>query len=172
MEKLRELYARSLRLNAENDADFYDCVGDLLATEQIQSQAAFAQHDSINRLQHITSVAYLSLCLCRHFKLDYRLASRAGLLHDLTYYDWHDNDWSHRPHGYRHPGFAVKNARELCGGIDKKTENIIKRHMWPLTVIPPKYKEAYIVCFADKYCAKMEYAFCRGMKRKNEKDGK
>ena len=45
----------------------------------------------------------------------------------LALYDWHDGDWSHRPHGYRHPGFAVKNARVLNPSISKKEENIILR---------------------------------------------
>lgn len=78
------------------------------------------------------------------------------MLHDLFYYDWRENDRSHRPHGYLHPGFALRNARELCGPLDKKTEDIIMRHMWPLTPLPPRYKESLIVSLADKYCATKE----------------
>jgi len=29
--------------------------------------------------------------------------------------------------------------------------------MWPLTIVPPKYKESFIVSFADKYLASREY---------------
>lgn len=34
--------------------------------------------------------------------------------------------------------------------------NIILRHMWPLTVTPPKYREAYVIVMFDKYCSLME----------------
>jgi uncharacterized protein len=29
--------------------------------------------------------------------------------------------------------------------------------MWPLTIVPPKYKESYIVSFADKYLSSKEF---------------
>jgi uncharacterized protein len=29
--------------------------------------------------------------------------------------------------------------------------------MWPLTLIPPKYKESFIVSFADKYLSSKEF---------------
>ncbi|NLB37473.1 MAG: HD family phosphohydrolase, partial [Clostridiales bacterium] len=66
------------------------------------------------------------------------------------------SDSSHRLHGYRHPGFAVRNAQRLYGPLSMMAENIIKRHMWPLTPTPPKYKEAFIVSFVDKYCTAQE----------------
>ncbi len=164
-ESLDSIYERSLSLSKQSDAEFFECAGDLLETPEVSGLAQYVQHDYINRLRHITSVAYMTFCICKAKKLDYKTAARAGVMHDLFYYDWHENDWSHRPHGYRHPGFAVKNAKELCGGIDEKTENMIKRHMWPLTVIPPKYKEGMILCVADKYCAARELAECRKAKR-------
>jgi uncharacterized protein len=132
------------------------CIADLFNTPEIQGLKEFEQHLEINRLQHITSVSYLSYRICRKLSFDWRTAARGGILHDLFYYDWRENDWSHRPHGYLHPGFALRNARELCGTLDKKTENIILRHMWPLTPLPPRYKEAFVVSLSDKYCATIE----------------
>ena len=32
-----------------------------------------------------------------------------------------------------------------------RIENAIKRHMFPLTVIPPRYIEGWIITMADKY---------------------
>jgi uncharacterized protein len=41
--------------------------------------------------------------------------------------------------------------------------------MWPLTLVPPKYKESFIVSFADKYLSSKEfideYRKARGRKR-------
>jgi uncharacterized protein len=156
LSKLYSAYILSFHPDKLEGSVFMSCIADLYKTPQVQSLNEFEQHLEINRLQHITSVSYLSFRMCRKLDLDWRTAARGGILHDLYYYDWRENDWSHRPHGYLHPLFALKNARELCGPLDKKTENIIIRHMWPLTPVPPLFKEAFIVSIADKYCATKE----------------
>lgn len=154
--KLFQAYIKSYHPEILEGTAYIECISDLFFTPEVQSLKEFEQHLEINRLQHITSVSYISFRICRRLGLDWRTAARGGILHDLFYYDWRENDWSHRPHGYLHPGFALKNARDLCGPLDKKTENIIIRHMWPLTPIPPRYPEAIIVSMADKYCATKE----------------
>lgn len=154
--RLKEKYFKSFCLVQGIEKEFFSCINDVFNTDEVQSLKAFEQHLDINRLQHIVSVAYLSFLICKRLNLDYKTAARGGILHDLFYYDWRESDWSHRFHGYRHPGFALKNAKVLCGNLDKKTENIIKRHMWPLTPVPPRYAEAFIVSMADKYCAMQE----------------
>lgn len=40
--------------------------------------------------------------------------------------------------------------------LTDREKNIILRHMWPLTVTPPKYREAYVIVMFDKYCSLME----------------
>ena len=156
--KLSRAYLRSFGLNPENNAsEFFECISDLYATEEVQSLKQYEQHLQINRLDHIRSVAYISYLACRKLGLNYREATRGAILHDLFYYDWRDKNSHPRPHGYLHPGIALNNARELCG--DKLTRleaNTIKRHMFPLTPIPPRYPEGLIVSMADKYCATWE----------------
>lgn len=156
--KLSRAYIRSFDLNPTAEAkEFFDCISDLYPTPQVQSLQQYEQHLQINRLDHITSVAYISYLVCRRLGLRYREATRGAILHDLFYYDWRDKNSHPRPHGYLHPGIALNNARELCG--DKLTEreaNTIKRHMFPLTPIPPRYAEGLVVSMADKYCATWE----------------
>lgn len=41
-----------------------------------------------SRFQHSLNVSYYSFIICRKFGLDAYSAARAGLLHDLYYYDW------------------------------------------------------------------------------------
>lgn len=41
--------------------------------------------------------------------------------------------------------------------------DIIKKHMWPLTIVLPKYKEALVVMLVDKYCALMEMMGYKGV---------
>ena len=49
----------------------------------------------------------------------------------------------------------LRNAKEDFD-LNPIEENMIARHMFPLTPIPPRYKEAWILCLADKYCATVE----------------
>lgn len=156
MKDLFNLYVHSYSLTRENTPEFFEIVSDIYNTDEFQSMADYIQHADITRLQHIMSVAFISYTLAKEKGLDYIKATRGAMLHDLFYYDWHvPGDGSHRLHGYRHPGFALKNAKALFT-LSEKEENIIKRHMWPLTPTPPKYKESWIVCLADKYCAHQE----------------
>ena len=82
---------------------------------------------------------------------------RGALLHDYFLYDWHDK--YHRDikrlHGFYHPGIALRNAMKEYE-LTKREQDIIKKHMWPLTVIPPLCREAWIVTMADKYCSMLE----------------
>ncbi len=155
MTKLHEAYICSFLGREQMSPAFFECIEDLYDRPEVQGLSIYEQHLDIDRLQHITSVAYLSFLACRRLGLDYRTASRGAILHDLFYYDWREKDASHRLHGYRHPGFALKNARELCA-LSKKEEDIIIKHMWPLTPLLPRYPESFVVSMADKYCAAWE----------------
>ncbi len=156
MGKLFDVYVRSYCLDPERDSEFFDIVGDLYYTEEVQGLKKYPQHSNIDRLDHITSVTYMSYRAAKKHGLDAKAAARGAVLHDLFYYDWHDPARWHRPHGYKHPRFALENAKELNPSITKKEKNIILRHMFPLTVIPPLSKEGLIVSMADKYCATRE----------------
>ena len=82
-----------------------------------------------------------------------------ALLHDYFLYDWHDGEGRHL-HGFTHPECAYKNA-EKDYTLSPRVKNIIVRHMFPLTPIPPTCTEAWIVCIADKICAIEETLFNR-----------
>ncbi len=156
MKDLFSVYAASFSLSEEENSEFFSIIKEIYETKEFQSMAQYIQHANISRVQHILSVAYMSYTITKQKGLDYVTATRGAMLHDLFYYDWHvPGDGSHRLHGYRHPGFALKNAKALFT-LSEKEENIIKRHMWPLTPTPPKYKESWIVCLSDKYCAHQE----------------
>lgn len=149
-------YVFSFALTRENSPEFFEIVGDIFDTPEFQSMENYIQHANITRKQHIMSVAYISYLTAKEQNLNYVSAARAAMLHDLFYYDWHvAGDGTHRLHGYRHPGFALKNAKRLFT-LTPMEEDIILRHMWPLTPTPPKYKEGLIVTLTDKYCAGKE----------------
>ena len=112
------------------------------------------QHGSTTIYRHSIHVAYVSLFLMEkwQFPMDEASLVKGALLHDYFLYDWHEKDGGHRLHGFRHPAFALYNASKDFS-LNRKERNIIARHMFPLTVLPPRCLEAWIVCFVDKYCA-------------------
>jgi uncharacterized protein len=87
--------------------------------------------------------------------LDYVAAARGGLLHDLFLYDWRVAELERGKHAFRHPGIALENAKRIFT-LNKIEQDIIEKHMWPLTIKPPMYYESLIVCIVDKYCATLE----------------
>ena len=109
------------------------------------------------RLHHGVKVACFSLFLANklHLTVDVRALLRGALLHDYFLYDWHEKNAGHRFHGFTHPGTALKNAQEDFR-LTPVEQNIIARHMFPLCPIPPRCREAWLVCVADKYCALLE----------------
>lgn len=161
MGKLYKEYLKTYALTKENSDGFIDVVSDIYYSPEVQSLAQYEQHMDIDRLRHVTGVAYLAYKTCRHFGLDYEKAARAAAMHDLFYYDWHEGDtgkW-HHGHGYKHPRYAALNAAELVEGISEHELKIIRRHMWPLTIVPPTTAEGMIVSLSDKYCAVREFFY-------------
>lgn len=174
MGKLDRLFKKSYYLDEVNDSDYFNCVKDYCYTDEFNSMKKNIQHGDVSVVQHIYSVSYISYRISRRLKLDRKIVARGALLHDLFYYDWHDPDPSHKLHGFYHPGFALENAKQLSKkqGVEltEIEQNIIKRHMFPLTVIPPKHKESLIVCFVDKYVATKEIIICRSPRLKEKFD--
>ena len=82
-----------------------------------------------------------------------------ALLHDYFLYDWHDGKGRHF-HSFTHPECAFRNA-ERDYTLSPRVKNIIIRHMFPLTPVPPTCTEAWIVCIADEICAIEETLFRR-----------
>lgn len=147
------------KLKSKTDFSSYDeyknCISDLAQNEIICSMDSFIQHSNITCLEHSIYVSYISYLVCRRLGLDYCSAARGGLLHDFFLYDWHITKSNKGLHGFTHPYTALENANKLFY-LNDLEKDIIVKHMWPLTVKLPKYKEAFIVTFVDKYCAFME----------------
>lgn len=135
--------------------EYESCVRDLLAHDLVLSMQEYIQHGDINCLEHSLHVSYNSYLACKRYNFDYRSAARAGLLHDFFLYDWHQPRDAKGLHGFTHPHTALANATQHFSLSDLEKDIIVK-HMWPLTIKPPRYKEAYIVSFVDKYCATLE----------------
>ena len=141
------------------EQEYYDLIADICEHEEFLKLKDFFHHNS-SIYHHVHDVAYLAYRICKYLKLDYRSATRGALLHDFFLYDWRNHDVPDLPrekfHGLEHPKIAVANAKKHFS-INDIEEDIIRKHMWPLTLMPPKYKESFIVSFADKYLSSKEF---------------
>jgi uncharacterized membrane protein len=155
------------------EKEYYETVQDILQHEEFLKLKDYFHHNS-SIYHHVHDVAYLSYRISKYLKLDYRSTARGALLHDFFLYDWRNHDVPDLPrekfHGLAHPAIAVANAKKHFS-INDIEEDIIKKHMWPLTIVPPKYKESYIVSFADKYLSSREFIneYKKRISRRQEK---
>jgi len=137
--------------------EFYTCIQTLLQEKQVMAMRNYTQHGTINCLEHSVAVAYYSFWFVRklHIRCDEAALIRGAMLHDYFLYDWHEKaDW-HKWHGFRHPKFALQNAAADFD-LSKREMEIIRKHMWPLTLIPPTCREAWIVNGIDTLSSIME----------------
>lgn len=141
------------------EKEFYEIIGDIYEHEEFLKLKEHYHHNS-SIYEHVMDVSYFSYRTCKFLKLDYHSAARGALLHDFFLYDWRNHDIPDLPedkfHGIEHPKIALNNATRhfTLNDIEK---DIVVKHMWPLTLVPPKYKESFIVSFADKYLASKEF---------------
>lgn len=139
------------------DLEYYECVSDILDNALFRKMNMFIQHGTTTTRAHCIQVSYLSYRIARKTGLDYRSVARAGLLHDLYLYDWHTHcrDTGEHFHGFTHPAVALANAMKEFN-LNAVEKDCIRKHMWPLTIIPPKYPEGYVIMYADKCCTVAE----------------
>lgn len=140
----------------EKDKIFLEVLQEVYDNSNIEFLNTFYQHGKTTCLLHVIAVSYVSynLAIKLEFKKNLRDIIRATLLHDYVLYDWHKDDHEGL-HGFNHPYKALKNSKELFN-LSKVEENIIIRHMFPLTPIPPKFKESILVSMVDKSCSLYE----------------
>ena len=121
----------------------------------------YIQHGSNSVYTHCVNVARMSVKIAKWLPIQVNMDALVigALLHDYFLYDWHDGKGRHF-HGFTHPGCAKRNA-EMDYTLSPRVKNIIARHMFPLTLVPPTCTEAWIVCIADKICAIEETLFGR-----------
>lgn len=141
------------------EQEYNTIVADILDNEEFLKLRNFFHHNS-SIYEHARIVSYIAYRLCKYLRLDYTSAARGALLHDFFLYDWRNHDEpdlaKDKYHGVAHPKIALNNALKHFN-LNNVEKDIIVKHMWPLTLIPPRYQESYIVTFTDKYVASREF---------------
>lgn len=135
--------------------EYMNIVLPILEHTEFIRRKTYKHHGDITVYDHCLSVSKYSYIIAKKLKCDYKKAAIGGLLHDFYTEPWQDKKEKKaffKMHGFVHAGEAAINAKNTFPQlVDKKVENIIKRHMFPLNITPPRYKEGWIVTIADKY---------------------
>ena len=151
--------------------EFFKIINNIISNETVKNMKNYRQHCDTSCYEHCIRVAYYSYWIAKKLGLDYISTARAAMLHDLFLYDWRK---SHREvkldglHAFVHPKIALKNATKIFD-LNEKEQDIISKHMWPITITFPKYIESYIVTLTDKYSAvKESYTYFQSQLKKNK----
>ncbi len=146
-EILKEIYS---------NPDFMEIVRDLVQHETVLQMKQFRQHYRTTCFDHCIVASYYCYLICRKHGWDYVSCARAAMLHDLFLYDWRKRENGRKVlHALTHPRTAYENACKITELNDRETDIILK-HMWPVTLSFPKYKESYVLTLVDKFCAMSE----------------
>jgi len=137
------------------DEDYMAIVGEFLARPELKKLDQIPHHYVSTRLQHCLRVSYESYQITKHLGWKSYETARAGLFHDLFYYDWRETHFA-KSHAYVHPRIAYRNAQKLTE-ISPLEKDIIIKHMWGATLAPPRYKESLVVTVVDKVVASKEW---------------
>ncbi len=143
----------SLLQKIYSNDEFIQMIDDLLNNDTVKQMKNFRQHYETSCFDHCLIASYYCYLYGKKFNLDYVSCARAAMLHDLFLYDWRKKqDGRKGLHAFTHPKTAYENASKLFD-LNEKEKDIILKHMWPVTISFPKYKESYLLTLVDKYCA-------------------
>ena len=152
--ELIEINENASSISKENIAEFKEIIKDITENSNVTALKDHIQHINSSRYAHCEEVALYTFLICKKLKLDYISATRGAMLHDFYFYNWRNKhvEGQKKFHLFRHPRIALENALDIFDLNDMEKDIIIK-HMWPVTIAIPKYKETFILSLVDKYFA-------------------
>lgn len=146
-----------LKVKKKEFIEHHHIIAELMEDETVLRMKEFRHHHFTTCLDHCHNVSYHSYKVCRFFGLDYISAARGALLHDLFLYNWRTDPREEGMHAFVHADIALKNALDVFE-LNEMEQDIIEKHMWPVTLKRPRFFESLIVSLMDKYCAVKEIA--------------
>ena len=139
----------------ENDLEYQSLIQELIENDEVKKMKKFNQHCNTSCYEHCYNASYYCYLISKKLHWDYKSSARGAMLHDLYLYDWRLPNDSGGLHAFKHGRIAFENASKFFK-LNSTEEDIIRRHMFPATLIPPKTKEGFLLTLVDKYCAVIE----------------
>lgn len=139
-----------------SDKGFMQSASSILSHKEFIKTKQIVHHGS-TRFNHSVKVAYLAYKMSKILGCDTECVIRAGALHDFFLERDDKNIATEAKMLIKHPSLAKENAINYFG-INEKEQNIIESHMFPISNVAPKYKEAWLVSLSDKIVAIQEGA--------------
>ena len=143
--------------------------GDLLRSEVMRKAFQQRHHLRSTLGDHTIRVTRASVRIGQalqklHVPVDMQAVVVGALCHDLGMVGRREKYGNNRECYRKHPKDSADLAKELVPDLPEKTEEIIRRHMWPMRQSPaPDSIEGVIVTAADKYSSVVD--FLKGPRR-------
>ena len=147
----------------------YELVEDIVRSDRFLRAKTLGHHGKVSLADHSRRTAMYGRNICRSLEkrgipVSEKDVVRACLLHDIGMTDLEVFDKVSWKKAYLHPtrGAAIAREEYRAGRIQC---DAIRKHMWPICIIPPLYKESWVVLAADKWCSFHE--FLERVKKRN-----
>lgn len=143
-------------MKEEKNCEEFILLIEKLANSEDFQKTKYISHHGMTRYDHSIRVAYYTYRITKTLRLNYKEATQAALLHDFFFDDVvNESKYKKLIH---HPKYAVENAKKYINLTDLQ-KDIIEKHMFPITIVPPKYLESWIVDIADDIAAIYEKTY-------------
>lgn len=156
-------------MTKEEIQDYQKLYESLYSDPRIKRLEEIQQHRGSNTYYHVLKVTRKAYQYAKHCKrrINFVDLITGAMLHDYFLYDWRKDRSKLKRHGHRHPKIAKANAiRDF--GVNKKVQNIIVSHMWPINCfIFHTSLEGHLVSLADKSVSIREALTSRKYKEKH-----
>lgn len=130
------------------DKKYNHIIKDIIRNPQVKEMANI-EHHGISRLEHSLKVSYYAYRIAKKLHFDYTSVARGGLLHDFYLEGDERSKLRKFTDTFIHPNKALTTTKSIFN-INKKEENIIISHMFPIFLSIPKSKESILVNLTDK----------------------
>jgi uncharacterized protein len=147
--------AKNIKKIAKDDNEYYLIINQILDNDEFKKVGECIHHGT-TRLEHSLRVSYYSYKITKKLNWDYKSTARAGLMHDFFYNKNGGMTVDGIKSTFTHNKVALNNSLKYFD-LNYKEKDIIEKHMFPINIKPPRYKESFVVSIVDKIVGFKEF---------------